>query len=99
MPLTTQGSGAETPQADLPSSSWIGRDLPPIWMDGREYFIVGHVGLLYLVHNSCPHRGGSLKFGYVNAQCEIVCPMHHNAFAIERLIRRPTTLRLLAQPA
>jgi hypothetical protein len=77
-----------------PHSSWIGRDLPAIRRNGRDYFIVGHRGTLYLVHNHCPHRGGALKFGYVDAQDRIVCPLHHNAYAIEALIARPTTLRL-----
>ena len=73
-------------------SSWIGRDLPPIRRDGKEYFLLGHRGALFLVHNHCPHRGGSLKFGYIDAQDRIVCPLHHNAFSIERLIAQPTTL-------
>ena len=75
-------------------TSWVGRDLPPIRRDGRDYFIVGHRGALYLVHNHRPHRGGALKFGYVDGQDRIVCPLHHNAYAIEQLIARPTTLRL-----
>jgi nitrite reductase/ring-hydroxylating ferredoxin subunit len=79
-------------------SSWIGRDLPPIRRDGRDYFIVGHRGALYLIHNHCPHRGGALKFGYVDAQDRIVCPLHHNAIPIDSLIARPTTLRLNACP-
>jgi len=86
------------PGSDPLPLSWIGRDLPPIWRDGKEYFIVSHRGTLYLVHNRCPHRGGSLKFGYLNACDEIVCPLHHNAFGLERLVRHPTTLRLVAEP-
>jgi nitrite reductase/ring-hydroxylating ferredoxin subunit len=75
-------------------ASWIGRDLPPIWRDGAEYFLLSHKGELYLVRNACPHRGGPLKFGYVNAADELVCPMHHNAFSIERLIAQASTLKL-----
>ena len=75
-------------------STWIGRDLPPIMRDGREYFLLSHDGQLYLIHNLCPHRGGPLKFGYVNENGAIVCPMHHNTYAVERLIARVTTLRL-----
>lgn len=74
--------------------SWIGHDLPPIRRDGIEYFLLGHEGALYLVENRCPHRGGPLKSGFVNAAGEIVCPMHHNAFAIDALIARPSTIRL-----
>lgn len=75
-------------------STWIGRDLPPIMRDGRDYFLLSHRGALYLIHNLCPHRGGPLKFGYVDANGAIVCPMHHNAYAVERLIARATTVRL-----
>lgn len=75
-------------------STWIGRDLPPITRNGRDYFLLAHHGALYLVHNHCPHRGGPLKFGYVSEQDAVVCPMHGNAYPVERLIARPTTLRL-----
>ena len=76
------------------SGSWIGSDLPPIWRDGEEYFLLGHEDALYLVRNACPHRGGPLKSGYINADGAIVCPMHRNAFPIARLIAQPTTRRL-----
>ena len=75
-------------------SVWIGHDLPPIWRDGEEYFLLSAGGELYLVPNRCPHRGGPLKFGRLNAEGELVCPMHHNAFSIESLIANPATLRL-----
>ena len=47
---------------------WIGRDLPPIWRDGEEYFVLSVDEQLYLVRNACPHRGGPLKFGQVDDQ-------------------------------
>ena len=74
--------------------SWIGKDLPPIWRDGEEYFLLGHEDALYLIANRCPHRGGPLKFGFVNRAGEIVCPLHRNAFPIASLIAQPSTLRL-----
>lgn len=81
------------------SASWIGADLPPIWRDGEEYFLLGHGEALYLVLNRCPHRGGPLKAGFINEAGEIVCPMHRGAFAIERLIAQPSTIRLAEGPA
>lgn len=78
----------------MAGSTWIGRDLPPITRNGRDYFLLAHHGSLYLVHNLCPHRGGPLKFGYVNDSAAIVCPMHGNAYPADRLIARPTTLLL-----
>ena len=81
----------------MAAHTWIGRDLPPITRDGRDYFLLSHQGALYLVHNLCPHRGGPLKFGYVNDSDAVVCPMHGNAYSADRLIARPTTLRLIIE--
>lgn len=79
-------------------STWIGRDLPPIMRGGRDYFLLSHQGGLYLIHNLCPHRGGPLKFGYVDGNGAIVCPMHHNACPVDRLIARASTVRLTESP-
>ena len=79
------------------TTSWIGRDLPPIVRDGVEYFLLSYRGELYLIPNVCPHRGGPLKFGYVDQDDRLVCPMHHNSYPIERLVARDTTLKLTAE--
>ena len=79
---------------DGESPVWIGHDLPPIRRDGVEYFLLCAKGELYLVPNRCPHRGGPLKFGRLNAAGELVCPMHGNAFSIDSLIAMPGTHRL-----
>ena len=78
------------------ASVWIGHDLPPIRQGGVEYFLLSADGELYLVPNRCPHRGGPLKFGRLNAAGELVCPMHGNAFSIASLIANPATRRLTA---
>ena len=75
-------------------ASWIGTDLPPIMRDGTEYFLLSHNDVLYLIANRCPHRGGPLKFGFVNAADEVVCPLHQGAFPITSLIAQPSTIRL-----
>lgn len=76
------------------SETWIGRELPPIRREGRDYFLLGHGSALYLVENVWPHRGGPLKFGYVDDTGQIVCPLHRGAFSVEGLITRPGTIRL-----
>jgi nitrite reductase/ring-hydroxylating ferredoxin subunit len=76
------------------STSWIGKDLPAIHRDGQEYFLLGHRDALYLIANRCPHRGGPLKFGFINAADEIVCPLHRGAFPIAQLIAQASTIRL-----
>jgi nitrite reductase/ring-hydroxylating ferredoxin subunit len=84
--------------ADRQGDVWIGRDLPPIIRDGIEYLLVSAAGKLFLVPNRCPHRGGPLKFGYLNAAGDLVCPMHGNAFSIESLLANPMTIRLSEGP-
>lgn len=81
----------------MSATSWIAKDLPPIRRGGVEYFLLSHEDALYLIENRCPHRGGPLKFGFVNARGEIVCPLHQGAFPIPRLIAQPNTIRLLEQ--
>jgi len=77
---------------------WIGRELPPIYRGGEEYFVLSVDEQLYLVRNSCPHRGGPLKFGHVDEQNRIVCPMHHNATSVETLLAQATTVKLVELP-
>lgn len=81
------------------SDSWIGADLPPIWRDGDEYFLLCHNGDLYLIANRCPHRGGPLKAGFINPDGDLVCPMHRGVFALESLVARPGSIRLEGRPA
>lgn len=79
----------------MTGTSWIAKDMPPIWRGGSEYFLLSHADALYLVVNRCPHRGGPLKFGFVNAEEEIICPLHQGVFPIAGLIAQPTTICLL----
>lgn len=38
----------------------------------------------FCVPRFCPHRGGRLAYGVVNAKCKtIVCPLHHSVFSLE----------------
>ena len=69
------------------SESWIGHDLPPIRRGGEEYFLLGYQEALYLVPNRCPHRGGPLKFGFVDGEDRIVCPLHHTRMMIDEVAR------------
>ena len=82
----------------MATRAWIGQGLPPIWRDGEEFFLLGVDEQLYLVRNACPHRGGPLKFGHVDDQDRIVCPMHHNAFPVETLLAQASTIRLSDGP-
>lgn len=78
--------------------AWIGQGLPPIWRDGEEFFLLGVDEQLYLVRSACPHRGGPLKFGHVDDENRVVCPMHYNAFPVNVLLAQPSTIRLADRP-
>jgi nitrite reductase/ring-hydroxylating ferredoxin subunit len=82
-------------------ASWIGSALPSIRRDGMDYLLVSQDERLYLVANSCPHRGAHLKFGHLNACDELVCPLHQGTFPLGDLIARASTIRLdeLKSPA
>lgn len=80
-------------------SVWIGSQLPPIRRGGEDYFLLCVDEQLYLVRNACPHRGGPLKFGHVDPEGRVVCPMHHTAFTVESLLARPSTVKLVESPA
>lgn len=78
---------------------WMGGDLPAIHRDGHEYFLLSVDEALFLVRNQCPHRGGPLKFGYINSAEALVCPQHGNCYPIDRLVEQASTLRLNCVPA
>ena len=78
----------------MSATTWIASDLPPIIRDGKEYFLLAHEDGLYLIDARCPHRGGMLKYGFVNDRNEVVCPLHRGAFPVASLLGRPSTIRL-----
>lgn len=54
--------------------------------DYREdgFFSVTIDGEHFCVPRFCPHRGGRLAHGVVNAKRKtIVCPLHHSVFSLE----------------
>jgi len=54
--------------------------------DYREegFFTVVIEDQRYCVPRFCPHRGGRLAHGVVNAKRKtIICPLHHSVFSLE----------------
>jgi protein arginine N-methyltransferase 1 len=50
--------------------------------DGHFEVVIGDER--FLVPRFCPHRGGRLAFGTVNARRKtIICPLHHSVFSLE----------------
>ena len=48
-------------------------------------FIILHInGVYYSVPRYCPHRGGDLRYGYINyVKKTITCPLHRSCFSLE----------------
>ena len=40
--------------------------------------------ITYSMSSRCPHRGGQLKYGYINSNKKTVtCPLHQSVFSLE----------------
>lgn len=49
---------------------------------GRELLVVHHANQLYACQAKCPHAGGILLHGRVDANAQIVCPLHQYKFSL-----------------
>jgi len=50
---------------------------------GKELCVALHKGELYGCIAKCPHAGGDLTQGYIDASGNIVCPLHHYKFSLK----------------
>jgi 3-phenylpropionate/trans-cinnamate dioxygenase ferredoxin subunit len=39
-------------------------------------------GKLYAFYHKCPHAGGELSEGYLDARCNVVCPIHRYKYDV-----------------
>jgi nitrite reductase/ring-hydroxylating ferredoxin subunit len=53
-----------------------------VQIDGFELAVFLHEGKVHVMDNNCPHAGGNLAGGHVEAGCA-VCPWHQWAFRLE----------------
>ncbi len=79
---------------EIKADIWIGRDIPAIYRNGLEYFLISVNDELFLIENKCAHRGGPLKLGSVKEGCYLICPWHQSHVSIEHLLQLPTTIAL-----
>jgi nitrite reductase/ring-hydroxylating ferredoxin subunit len=59
-----------------------GRQVKPVYFDGKGLLLVKHENRFYLVRNKCPHQGITLE----KAQCDkgyIICPWHRYGFDLK----------------
>lgn len=40
-------------------------------------------GEIYALKGKCPHSGGPMWNGFLNANCDLVCPLHRFAFSVK----------------
>ncbi len=58
--------------------------LPVHSINGRQVCFAQHNGNIYAFQEKCPHAGGSLSAGYIDALGNIVCPLHRYKFSLSR---------------
>ena len=57
--------------------------LAEIEVNGKTICIAQYNDQLYACTQKCPHAGGLLSEGYLDALGNIVCPMHHYKFNLK----------------
>jgi nitrite reductase/ring-hydroxylating ferredoxin subunit len=56
--------------------------LASIEVDGKKICIAKHHEMLFGCAAKCPHAGGDMTDGYVDALGNIVCPLHRYKFSL-----------------
>ncbi len=59
------------------------RSMIEIKLGGKEICIVHYNESLYACTAKCPHAGGRLAQGFVDANGNIICPMHRYRFGLK----------------
>jgi 3-phenylpropionate/trans-cinnamate dioxygenase ferredoxin subunit len=52
-------------------------------MNGKKICIARHKEKVFAVAYKCPHAGGLLAEGYIDALGQVVCPLHRYKFSLE----------------
>jgi nitrite reductase/ring-hydroxylating ferredoxin subunit len=58
--------------------------LPVHIVNGLHICFAEHKGVLYAFQDKCPHAGGKMSAGFVDALGNIVCPLHRYRFSLSR---------------
>ncbi len=51
-------------------------------LGGRKLCLAHHAGKLYAFAHKCPHAGGPMADGYIDALGNVVCPLHRYKFSM-----------------
>ncbi|MEY4702976.1 MAG: hypothetical protein RIR96_873 [Bacteroidota bacterium] len=57
-----------------------GVDMAEVEVDGKTVLVVKVGGEMYACASKCPHAGARMKDGYLDAQGNLVCPLHRYRF-------------------
>ena len=58
-------------------------NLLPVEAGGKKICMARNKGLLYACAQKCPHAGGILADGFIDALGNIVCPVHRYRFNLQ----------------
>lgn len=59
------------------------RNMMEVKVAGRDICVIHHKESLYACTAKCPHAGGQLSKGFVDANGNIVCPLHRYRFSLK----------------
>ena len=57
--------------------------LTEIEVNGKTFCLSLHDNTIHACTNKCPHAGGTLAEGYLDASGNIVCPLHRYKFSMQ----------------
>ena len=57
--------------------------LAELTVAGKTFCIALHLDTLYACTQKCPHAGGLLADGYLDATGNIICPLHRYKFSLQ----------------
>lgn len=67
----------------LSEIAWQPNDMCIIPADGKMITLARHNGSLYAFAQKCPHAGGIMADGFLDAMGNVVCPIHRYKFSME----------------
>lgn len=69
-------------EASIAEISFPANGIAELTVGGKTICIAQHKELLFACTQKCPHAGGHLSAGYIDATGNIVCPLHRYKFSL-----------------
>ncbi|RFM29977.1 Rieske (2Fe-2S) protein [Deminuibacter soli] len=63
--------------------AWQSNDMAIVEAGGKTMTLVQHGETLYAVAYKCPHAGGIMADGFIDATGNVVCPLHRYKFSLK----------------